>query len=206
MARERGVPVIVDGAHSFAHFDFTVSDLGCDYFATSLHKWLFAPHGTGMLFVRRPAIEGLWPLMAAPEAMDDDIRKFEEIGTHPAANYLAIAEALTFHQGIGPRRKQARLVHLRDRWARRLLELDGVRLYTSLEPGMACGIATVGIEGVDTAALADHLWSEHRILTVAIEHPEIDGIRVSPSVFTTSEEIDRFADAMERVARHGLPS
>ena len=101
MGRRHGLPVIVDGAHSFAHFDFEHRDLDCDYYATSLHKWLFAPHGTGMLYVRRNLIADLWPLMAAPEPMSDDIRKFEEIGTHPAANYLAIAEALTFHQGLG---------------------------------------------------------------------------------------------------------
>ncbi|HLE56177.1 MAG TPA: aminotransferase class V-fold PLP-dependent enzyme, partial [Rhodothermia bacterium] len=104
MARARGIPVIVDGAHSFAHFDFTLQDLECDYFATSLHKWLLAPHGTGMLFVRRDKINSLWPLTAAPNDMDDDIRKYEEIGTHPAANYLAIADALTFHEGIGAAR------------------------------------------------------------------------------------------------------
>jgi selenocysteine lyase/cysteine desulfurase len=100
MARARGVPAIVDGAHSFAHFPFTRDDLDCDYFATSLHKWLFAPHGTGMLYVRRDRIAGLWPLMPAPAELDRDVRKFEEIGTHPAANHLAIAEALTFHEGI----------------------------------------------------------------------------------------------------------
>ncbi len=101
MARKHGIPVIVDGAHGFAHFKFTHADLDCDYYATSLHKWLCAPHGTGLLYVRKEKIADLWPLMAAPERMDNDIRKFEEIGTHPAAPYLAIAEALTFHQGIG---------------------------------------------------------------------------------------------------------
>jgi selenocysteine lyase/cysteine desulfurase len=134
MARRHGVPVIVDGAHGFAQFEFTRDDLECDYYATSLHKWLFAPHGTGMLYVKRDKIRGLWPMMAAPETMAEDIRKFEEIGTHPAANALAIAEALTFHQGIGPARKEARLRALRDRWAKRLLEQDGVRLHTSLKP------------------------------------------------------------------------
>ncbi|MEX1055658.1 MAG: aminotransferase class V-fold PLP-dependent enzyme, partial [Rhodothermales bacterium] len=100
MARKRGIPVIADGAHSFAHFDFDHGDLDCDFYATSLHKWLFAPHGTGLLFVRREKIADLWPLTAAPDTMDDNIRKYEEIGTHPAANYLAVAEALTFHEGI----------------------------------------------------------------------------------------------------------
>ena len=205
MARARRIPVIVDGAHTFAHFPFTAADLGCDYYATSLHKWLFAPHGTGLLYVRRDRIADLWPLMAAPDTMDDDIRKFEEIGTHPAANTLAVAEALTFHLGLGPERKAARLVYLRDRWARRLATHDQVRLHTSLEPGFACGIATVEVEGIDSLALAEHLWEAHRILVVGIRHPEFEGLRVSPSVFTTLEEIDRFADAVERVLATGLP-
>ncbi len=206
VARRRGVPVIVDGAHSLAHHDFKLSDLDCDYYAVSLHKWLFAPHGTGLLYVRRDKIKDLWPLMAAPEGMDDDIRKFEEIGTHPAANHLAIGEALTFHQGIGGRRKEARMVYLRDYWARRLLEHERVRLHTSLKPGLACGIATVEIEGVDPSDLTGWLWNEHKIIVTQIKHPEFQGIRVSPSVYTMLEELDRFVEAMEHVARHGLPA
>ena len=206
MARRRGVPVIVDGAHSFAHFPFSRADLDCDYFGTSLHKWLFAPHGTGLLFVRRDKIRDLWPMMAAAEKQSDDVRKFEEIGTHPAANHLAIAEALTFHEGLGPERKAERLRYLRDYWARRLLRHDRVRLHTSLEPGFACGIATVQIEGVDTKALNNYLWKEHRIISVAIQHEEFEGLRVSPSVFTTLNELDRFCDVMESVIRDGLPA
>ncbi len=205
MARKKGIPVLVDGAHSFAHFAFTRQDLECDFYATSLHKWLCAPHGTGMLFVRRDKIRDIWPLMAAPEGMEDNIRKFEEIGTHPAANYLAIAEALTFYQGIGPVRKEARLRYLRDRWANRLLQYDRVRLHTSLKPEFSCGIATVEIEGVDPGKLVQHLWKKHRIIVTSIRHPEFQGIRVSPNVYTTLEEIDRFADAMEKVIRKGLP-
>ncbi len=203
LGRERGIPVIVDGAQSFAHLDFNHSDLGCDYFATSLHKWLFAPHGTGMLYVKRDRIRDLWPLMAAPAAMADDIRKFEEIGTHPAAQNLAIAEALTFHEGIGAARKAARLVHLRDRWALRLARHDRMRLHTSLKPGRACGIANVEIVGVDTRKLADHLWKRHHILVTPIVHPEFSGVRISPSVYTTVEEIDRFSEAMEWIAEKG---
>lgn len=206
MARRHGIPLIVDGAHALAHFDFKLSDLDVDNYSTSLHKWLFAPHGTGLLYVRREKIPEIWPLMAAPETMDDNIRKFEEIGTHPAANYLAIGEALTFHQGIGAARKDARLVYLRDYWARPLLELDNVRLHTSLRPGFACGIANVEIEGVDPGALTSHLWDKHRIIAVAIKHPEFQGIRVSPSVYTRPEELDRFVDAMTAVARKGIPA
>ena len=199
MARARGLPVVVDGAHTFAHFPFDRRDLGCDYYATSLHKWLFAPIGTGLLYVNRDRVRDLWPLMAAPEVMDDDIRKFEEIGTHPAANYLAIGEALTFHQGLGAERKAARLIYLRDRWARRLVEHDRVRLHTSLRPGFSCGIATFEVAGIDSLKLAEHLWDRHRILTVGIRHPEFTGIRVSPSVYTSVHEIDRFADAVDDV-------
>ncbi len=205
MARKRGIPVIVDGAHTFGHFDFTHADLDCDYFATSLHKWLLAPHGTGMLYVRKDKIADLWPLMAAPEPMDDDIRKFEEIGTHPAANYIAIADALTFHQGVGAKRKEERLRYLRDYWANRLLTHDRVRLHTSLNPDFSCCIGNVEIIGVDTTALGQHLWAKHRIIVTPIIHEEFQGLRVTPNLFTTLEELDRFVEAMEVVIRDGLP-
>jgi selenocysteine lyase/cysteine desulfurase len=164
------------------------------------------------LFVRKEKIEHLWPLMAAPDSMDKDIRKFEEIGTHPAANFLAIADALTFHAGIGPARKEARMLYLRDRWAKRLAGQPRFRLHTSLKPGLATGVATVEIEGVDATKLADHLWEKHRIFTVAIvfkNHEnvqEFQGLRISPAVYTRLEEIDRFSEAMEQVAKNGLPS
>ncbi len=133
LAREHGIEVVVDGAHSFAQFDFKHSDIGCDYFGTSLHKWLFAPKGTGMLYVRRDKIKKVWPLMPAPERMDEDIRKFEEIGTHSAANFVAIGEALTFHNTIGAKRKEERLRYLRNIWAERLMKLSNIRLHTSLD-------------------------------------------------------------------------
>jgi selenocysteine lyase/cysteine desulfurase len=204
LARQRGVPVIVDGAHALAHFPFDLHALGCDFYGSSLHKWLFAPHGTGLLYVRRERIGDLWPLMAAEETQKDDIRKFEEIGTHPAAGILAIAEALTFHELIGPARKAARLVHLRDAWARRLLSHQRVRLHTSLRPGLSCGIATVQIEGIESGALCEWLWSRHRILVTGIKHEEFEGIRVSPSVYTTLPELDRFCDAMEYAIERGI--
>lgn len=206
MARARGLPVLVDGAHSFAHLAFRHGDLDCDYYATSLHKWLSAPHGTGLLYVRRERIRSLWPLMAAPVEMDENIRKFEEIGTHPAAPYLAIAEALAFTQGIGPARKEARLRYLRDRWARRLARLERVRLHTSLKPAFSCGIGLVEITAVDSGKLADHLWTKCRIIVAPIKHAEFEGIRVAPSVYTTPEEIDRFCEVMETVAAKGLPA
>ncbi|MBK7642103.1 MAG: aminotransferase class V-fold PLP-dependent enzyme [Planctomycetes bacterium] len=205
MARARGIRTVVDGAHSFAMLDFKRDDLDCDYFGTSLHKFLFAPHGTGLLYVRREQIKALWPLMAAGQTQDEDIRKFEEIGTHPLANRLAIAEALAFHERIGPARKAARQIYLRDYWAKRLLQNPRVKLHTSLAPGRSSGVALVEIEGVDSGKLNEHLWAKQRIFTVGIKHPQFEGLRISPTVYTRLSELDRFCEAMEKVARDGLP-
>jgi selenocysteine lyase/cysteine desulfurase len=206
MARERGIEVIVDGAHAFAHFPFTLADLDCDYYGTSLHKWLFAPHGTGFLYVRRSKIGKVWPLMAAEKKQDEDIRKFEEIGTHPAANHNAIAEALVFHHGIGTERKAARLRYLRDRFMRRLAAEPRVRVHTSFDPAMSCGIGNVQVLGADSVALAKHLFDTRRIIVVPIKHDEFEGLRVTPCVYTTTDEVDRFAEAIEQVIAKGLPA
>jgi selenocysteine lyase/cysteine desulfurase len=205
IAREQGIPVMVDGAHSFAQFEFKRDDLGCDYFGTSLHKWLLAPKGTGMLYVRREKIEGLWPMMAAPETMNADIRKFEEIGTHSLAPYLAIGEAIAFHNSIGGKRKEARLRYLKDYWARKLMELPNVRLHTSLDPKMSCAIGNVEIVGIPPRALAEHLWNKHHIIVAPIEHEEYQGIRVTPNLYTTKDELDYFCEVFEGVSRNGLP-
>ena len=206
MARKYNIPVIVDGAHTFAHFEFDANDLDCDYYASSLHKWLCAPHGTGLLYVRKNKIADLWPLQAPAECSMEDIRKFEEIGTHPAANYLAIGDALTFHQGIGTKNIEQRLIYLRDRWAKRLLKNDRIKLHTSLKPGKGCAIATVQIEGIDTSDVSKHLWNKYKIFVVAIKHPEFEGCRITPHIYTTTEEIDRFSDAMEHIVKHGIKS
>jgi len=206
MARARGIPVIVDGAHAFGHIDFKLSDLGCDYYATSLHKWLMAPHGTGMLYVRKDKIEDLWPLMAAEEKLAGDIRKFEQIGTHPAANFLAIAEAQAFHEGIGAARKEARLRYLTHYWAEPLAAHPAVRLNTSLEPAYSCALANVMIEGVTPNKLSRFLFSRYRIITTQINHPDCTGLRVTPNLYTTIPELDRFRAALIEVAEHGIPT
>ncbi len=206
MARARGIETIVDGAHSFAQFPFTRDDLGCDYFGTSLHKWLFAPKGTGLLYVRREKIEKLWPLMAAEAKNASDIRKFEEIGTHPAAPRLAIGEALLFHNAIGSERKAARLRYLSRYWMTRLRELPRVRFHTSFDDAQSCAIATVEIEGVDPVALGSHLMAAHKIFVTPIVHEEFRGLRITPSVYTTLNELDRFCEVMESVASKGLPA
>ena len=207
LGRERGIEVFVDGAHAFAHFPFKRDELECDYYGTSLHKWLLAPIGTGFLYVRRDKIKSLWPLMAAPAKMDEDIRKYEEIGTHPAANHNAIAVALAFHRGIGAERKAARLRYLRDRWAKRLAAADPrVRILTPLNDTESCGIGFMSIEGFPPEKLQAYLWEKHRIITTPIVHEEFQGLRITPNVYTTPEEIDVFCARMETTLKTGLPA
>ena len=205
MARDRGAEVFVDGAHAFAHFPFRRDDLECDYYGTSLHKWLLAPIGTGFLYVRKDKQKNIWPLMAAPAKMNEDVRKYEEIGTHPAANHNAIAAALAFHREIGSARKAARLRWLRDRWAKRLLAADSrVKVLTPLNSTESCGIGLLHVDGVDTEKLQAHLWEKHRIMTTPIVHPEFNGLRVTPNVYTRPDEVDVFAEKVEEVLRKGL--
>ena len=198
-ARRRGIRTIVDGAHAFAHFPFTVADLGCDYYGTSLHKWLLAPIGTGFLYVRKEHIPSLWPLTPAAASRADNIRKFEEIGTHPAANHNAIAEALTFHEGIGIERKAARLRYLRNRWADRLGKSSKFRIHTNLDPAHSCAIGNIELIGTPSAKVVAQLWEKWRIIATPIVHEEYTGLRITPNVYTTLEEIDTFTKAMETV-------
>jgi isopenicillin-N epimerase len=205
LAKEKGVALFIDGAHAFAHFPFTRDDLDVDYYGTSLHKWLHAPIGTGFLYVRRDKIKSLWPMMAAPKEMDENIRKFEEIGTHPAANHNAISVAAAFNRGIGLERKAARLRYLRDRWAKTLMaESPRFKVPTPLNNSQSCGIALVDVEGVDTEKLFGWLWSKHRIRTTPIMHAEFKGLRITPSIYTTPAEIDVFVDVMKKAAKVGI--
>jgi isopenicillin-N epimerase len=206
MARARGVETIVDGAHSFAQFYFKQPDLNCDYFATSLHKWLYAPKGTGLLYVRREKIAKVWPLFPAEEKQKSDIRKFEEIGTHSAAPRLAIGEAMLFHQGIGGKRKEARLRYLSRYWMDKLKDIPKVRFNTSFEPAQMCAIANVQIEGIDPVKIGSYLFDKHRIFTTPIVHEEFQGVRITPNVYTTLPELNRFCGVMATIARKGLPA
>jgi len=206
MARAKGIETIVDGAHSFGQFDFKRNDLQCDYFGTSLHKWLYSPKGTGLLYVKRDKIERLWPLMAAESKQAPDIRKFEEIGTHSAAPKLAIGESLLFHNGIGGKRKEVRLRYLSRYWMNKLKDVPKVRFNTSFDPNQSCAIANVHIEGSNPSAIGSYLFSKHHIFTTPIIHEEFQGIRITPNVYTTLGELDRFCEVMEMIARKGLPA
>src|SRR6188508_832894 len=165
MARSRGIETIVDGAHSFAQFDFKQADLGCDYFGTSLHKWIYAPKGTGMLYVRKEKIPKVWALMASEDKNRNDIRKYEEIGTHSAAMRLAIGEAILFHNAIGGKRKEERLRYLSRYWMNNLKAIPRVGFNTSFDPKQSCAIANFKIEGVDPVKLGGYLMSKHKIFT-----------------------------------------
>lgn len=205
VARPRNIPVFVDGAHAFAHFPFTRDALECDYYGTSLHKWLHAPIGAGFLYVRKEKIAGLWPLMAADEKDTANIRKYEQIGTHPQANFNAVSTALTFHRGIGVERKVARLRFLRDRWANALMQASPrVKVLTELGPDKAGAIGFLVVEGLDPVQLGNHLMAKYRIVNTPIVHPEFSGIRITPSIYTAVEEIDRFVEAVSGAIRTGI--
>jgi selenocysteine lyase/cysteine desulfurase len=206
LARPLGIEVFIDGAHSFAHFPFTRDELDCDYFACSLHKWLLAPIGTGFLYVRKSKIKSIWPLMAAGASQSEDIRKYEEIGTHPAANHNAIGAALAFHRGVGVERKAARLRFLRNRWVKPLQTASQrVKVWTPLDDDSAsCGITLVDIKGIDPGKLGAHLMDKHGILVTPIVHKDFQGIRVTPNIYATLDEIDRFGEVMQQVVAKGL--
>jgi isopenicillin-N epimerase len=206
LARPRGIQVFVDGAHAFAHFPFTRDELGCDYYGTSLHKWLMAPIGTGFLYVRRDKVKKLWPLMAGSIEQEDNIRKYEEIGTHPAANHNAIAVALAFHRAIGSDRKIARLRYLRDRWAKRVVAESGgrARMLTPIGPNMSGAIGVVAFEGLEIPKLHSWLLNKHKIVATPLVHEEFTGLRVTPNVYNTIDEVDRFAETLIAALRNGI--
>ena len=196
MAHARGITVIVDGAHAFNQFPYKISDLNCDFYGVSLHKWTFAPIGTGFLYVRKSKIKETWPLMAAGPSQDNDIRKFEEVGTHPAANFLGICEAITFNQNIGIERKAARLRYLRDRWSDQIAKSSKVKILHNPSPEMSCGIGMFGITTGDAGKLVSVLQQKYGIYTAHVPHEEYIGIRVTASVYTTTQEVDYFASAV----------
>jgi selenocysteine lyase/cysteine desulfurase len=202
MANARNIPVIVDGAHAFNHFPYKLSDLDCDYYGTSLHKWTCAPVGTGFLYVHKSRIANTWALMASSKKQDNDIRKFEEIGTHPAANHDAISEALVFNENIGVDCKAARLRYLRNRWADRLAENSKVKILHSHDPTQSCGIGFLSFQGVDAQMVHDALWTKYRVATALMAHAEYTGIRVTPHIYSTVQDVDFFSECVARELRN----
>jgi selenocysteine lyase/cysteine desulfurase len=204
-ARARGIEVVVDGGHSFAQFPFSRDELDCDYFGTSLHKWLSAPVGTGFLYVRKAKIPRVWSLFASPPEMDDNIRKFETIGTFPVHIRNPITEAVDFWEGIGPDRKAARLRLLRRRWVNGVKDLPGVRILTPDDDAQSCGLGAMTLDGVTGPALTDYLMRVHRIhVRPRVVPNEFSAIRITPNVYTTLEEIDAFIRGVEAAVRGGM--
>lgn len=200
MAHRHGVPVMVDGAHSFAQLDFRIPDLGCDYFGSSLHKWLGCPLGAGILYVRRDRIAPLWPIYGDSSMADDDIRKLNHTGTHPVHTDLALNDALDFHLGIGIQRKEARLRWLQQYWTSRLRGHPGLVFNTPSDPARTGAIANVGVAALTPAALARTLMEQHGIWTVAIDSAGVRGVRVTPHLFTTTQELDALVRALRAIA------
>lgn len=199
-AKKRGIKTIVDGAHSFAHLTYKISDLGCDYFGTSLHKWLCAPFGTGMLYVKKENIKALWPLIPDHDPTRDDIRKFENLGTRSFAPEQAIAQAIDFHNAIGSERKEARLHYLRNYWMEKCKNIPGIKYYTSNNNKHAGALAVVGIDGIDAGAIHNHLQTHYKIHVTPIEYLHINGVRITPHVYTLKPDLDKLIKALSDIA------
>jgi len=199
IAKKQGIEVLVDAAHSFAHLDYEIPDLQCDYFGTSLHKWLCAPFGSGLLYVKRDKIKNLFPLLAAPDPEQDNIRKFEHLGTRSFAIEQAIGQAIDFHLLIGKERKFKRLHFLKNYWAEQVQTLPNVQILTSLLPEFGGAIALLNIVGKKPEKVAQQLFSKYKIHTTTVKTKNIYGVRITPNVYTTTKDLDRLVIAIKEI-------
>ena len=200
MAHARGVPVMVDGAHAFAHLDYKIPDLHCDYYGASLHKWLATPLGAGILYVKKDRIKSLWPVFADESKAEDDISKLNHTGTHPVHTDITIENSIAFHEAIGIARKEARLRWLQQYWTSKVRTLPRIVMNTPSDPKRSCGIANVGVQGMKPGDLAKVLLEKYKVFTVAIDGAGVHGVRVTPQVYTSSAELDTFVQALKELA------
>ncbi len=201
-AHKSGIEVVVDGAHSFAHFDFKIPDLDADYFAASLHKWLYAPIGSGMLYVKKDKIKNIYPLLATSDnPLKDDIRKFENLGTRPFFIEQAIGKAIEFHEMIGSERKEKRLHYLKNYWMEKVRHIPKVKLNTSLDPKWGCAIGNIAVEGKKPGELDSFLFEKYKIHTVGIVWENINGVRITPNVYTTIKNLDLLVEGITAFAK-----
>lgn len=200
MAHRHGVEVMVDGAHCIGHFDFKIEDLNCDYYGSSLHKWLATPLGAGLLYIKKEHTSKLWPLLADGEKNPESIVRLSHVGTHPVHTDLTIVDAMEYLQWIGIHRKENRLRSLKERWLTALKDHPNIKINTPFESEKSCGIGNIGLKNMTPAELAQRLFDDFKIFTVAIDYANVQGCRISPNVFTSVEEIDIFVEAMKTLA------
>jgi len=205
MAHSKDCEVIVDGAHSFNHFDFKIPDTGADYFATSLHKWLGAPFGSGMLYIKKDKIKNIWPLLGNDDAGGGDIRMFEWLGTRSFASEMAIGNAVDFMEGIGIQRKEARLRYLKDYWVNKVKDIPKVKFSTSMMPKYSCGIGSFSIDGWNGGDINSKLFDDKKIFTTPIVYEKLNCVRVSPNIYNSTWELDRLVDGIEEIAKIDPP-
>ena len=201
MAHQYGVQVMVDGAHAFAHIQFSIADLGCDYYAASLHKWLSVPLGAGILFVKKEHIKNIWPLFGDNEKDQNKIKRINHTGTHPVHTDLTIPDSIAYYQMIGPAKKEARLRYLQQYWTSKVKDNSNIILNTPTTPDRSCAISNVGIKNMKPAILAERLMKEHKIFTVAIDYANVQGCRITPNLYTTTKELDVFVAALNTLSK-----
>ena len=200
-AHAQGIDVLVDGAHSFALIDYKIPDLGCDYWGTSLHKWLCAPFGSGMLWIKKEKIAKVWPLLSNGTPDGGDIRKFESLGTRSFPIEMAIGYSIDLQNLIGAKRKQDRIFYLKNYWAEQVKDIPGIKLHTSLHPQWGCAIATIGLEGKKGSEFSDQLFQRAKIHTTGIEWEKVSGARITPNVYTTTDDLDKLVRTIHAIAK-----
>jgi len=200
MAHSKGVKVLVDGAHAFAHIQYKINELDCDYYGTSLHKWLSVPLGSGFLYVKKENVPTVWPLIGDGNTDLTNILRLNHTGTHPPATDLAIEDAIDFYNAMGAGKKEARMRYLQQYWTSRVKDLPNIVINTPTENNRSCGIANVGIKGITPSVLEKQLLKEHKIYTVAIDYANVQGCRITPNVFTNLEDLDVFVGALKKMA------
>lgn len=206
MAHAKGCEVIVDAAHSFGHFDFKIEDTGADYLATSLHKWLGAPFGSGLLYIKKDKIKSIWPALASAEPESGDIRKFESIGTRSMASEMAIGAAVDFHNAIGAKRKEGRLRFLKNYWVQKTKDLPNAKIATSFKDEYSCAMAVIGFEGWKANDIETYLYDKHKIHVVSIVHEKINGVRITPNVYTSTKDLDVLVKGLTNFSKQTPPN
>lgn len=205
MAHSKGCEVIVDAAHSFGHLDYKIEDTGADYFATSLHKWLGAPFGSGLMYIKKDKIKNIWALLSAVEPDGSDMKKFESLGTRSFASEMAIGTAVDFHNVIGAKRKEERLRYLKNYWIEKTKNLPGAQLFTSLKPQYSCALTCLGFEGWKAQELDAYLYEKAKVHVVSIVHEKVNGVRITPNVYTSTKDLDVLVKALTNFSKQTPP-